>query len=1131
MRRFYIAFIFFLIFFRAEAGPGDTTVVQFFTFGSVRDSSVLFPSDTVSYEKILMYYTLKCDPSQYPPCGEWDYLTYTLLYEHTGMMDSTQYLHPNFIVEGDTPDSLLLMNQSSWRYEWDYQYTNQGLMTDSAILGNPDAYYNLPSCSCGSDAHFYFLWNQAELIQAGLDSGDVTALRFNLAALGGEIKHLKIKLKNTSYSSLDGVVPPDTGFTLVYNKHTNFTQTGWNTLYFTWPFSWDASSNILIDVSMSKHESSGNSTLVTDSSSFVSGLISDEQDYHLDFGTSNFIDVPGTSFNTVDSSVTISFWAYGDLNVLPKNNSIFEGRDINDKRKLNVHLPWSDNKIYWDAGNDGSGYDRIYKAASIEEIGGRWNHWAFVKNVYTGSMKIYLNGSLWHSGTGNNKTMEGISDFLIGSQWDGSGNYYDGKVDEFRIWNEEIPDSVIQDWMYVDLDTSHPYYQHLVAYFPFNEGKTNKTLDHSPTQETAQLIGMPDWKSYRGEERFRNFVPYNYRPYVVFENGTYNAANMDSVFVMDSLAKNQLMVIMFSDTIHPNTNIPTDTLYKWPSYYNNYVFDSSGNTIDSLLVQADTILYKEEHPYWEAPFEVINTYEIARYITPYGYGIDLGNDGFTWVFDVTDYRSLLADSVHISAGNWQELLDLKFMMIEGIPERDVVKFEQLWRGTYYLDEIDQTIAPQTIKADSAAKMFRLKTRASGHDFSNATNCAEFCPKIHSVVVNGTQVDSWQIIQECADNPLFPQGGTWIYDRAGWCPGEKVTTRDVEITDYMMLNDSNSIDYNSQTDPYGNYRFVGQLISYGDPNFITNASLEEILAPNDMKYYGRLNPICGSPVVRIKNSGSDPLTSLDVKYGAGSVHQSYQWTGNLDFTESEIVTLDPMSWNNWNGNSHFYVSLSNPNGVADEYPQNDSGAVTFYTTPALPTTFIIWLKTNSAASETYYEIRDTHGNVHWSRSGLSNNTWYKDTITLTNGCYALQIDDTDDDGISFWANNDGSGSFSFRRLNGSIIKIIEPDFGKEIAYRFTVGYLMNTEEIKQEVFLDVYPNPSDGILNISYALANQSKLKLQVRDMMGRTVHEEELTNSISDMLRINLSEKQQGMYYVSLVGEGFVETRKVMINR
>ena len=70
---------------------------------------ISFPDDGTSYEKILMYYTLKCVPGgagglQYP-CGEWDYLTYTFLYHPTGNYDSTLYEHPNFLVNNNAVES------------------------------------------------------------------------------------------------------------------------------------------------------------------------------------------------------------------------------------------------------------------------------------------------------------------------------------------------------------------------------------------------------------------------------------------------------------------------------------------------------------------------------------------------------------------------------------------------------------------------------------------------------------------------------------------------------------------------------------------------------------------------------------------------------------------------------------------------------------------------------------------------------------------------------------------------------------------------------------------------------------------------------------------------------------------
>ncbi|MEN9441625.1 MAG: hypothetical protein RLZ33_1702, partial [Bacteroidota bacterium] len=62
----------------------DTTWVQTFTFDSIttRRADFPFPQELNNkrFEKVLMYYKLKCSPlttwDQYN-CGEWDYLTYT----------------------------------------------------------------------------------------------------------------------------------------------------------------------------------------------------------------------------------------------------------------------------------------------------------------------------------------------------------------------------------------------------------------------------------------------------------------------------------------------------------------------------------------------------------------------------------------------------------------------------------------------------------------------------------------------------------------------------------------------------------------------------------------------------------------------------------------------------------------------------------------------------------------------------------------------------------------------------------------------------------------------------------------------------------------------------------------------
>ena len=49
-------------------------------------------------------------------------------------------------------------------------------------------------------------------------------------------------------------------------------------------------------------------------------------------------------------------------------------------------------------------------------------------------MKIYLNGALWHSGTNKNATID-IQEISLGSNGKGNGYFWDGKIKELRIFN------------------------------------------------------------------------------------------------------------------------------------------------------------------------------------------------------------------------------------------------------------------------------------------------------------------------------------------------------------------------------------------------------------------------------------------------------------------------------------------------------------------------------------------------------------------------------------------------------------------------------------------------------------------------------------------------------------------------
>ena len=158
-------------------------------------------------------------------------------------------------------------------------------------------------------------------------------------------------------------------------------------------------------------------------------------------GSNSRVDLPASAFATIDNEITIAMWVYGDASQA-KNDSVFYAVNGAGQKVLNIHLPWSNGQVYWDAGFSGT-FDRIQKAATPNQYKGQWNHWVFVKNATAGKMEIYLNGSLFHSASGRTKGMSGITQAVLGAQI--SSRSYDGVIDEVCLYNDALSASEVSD--------------------------------------------------------------------------------------------------------------------------------------------------------------------------------------------------------------------------------------------------------------------------------------------------------------------------------------------------------------------------------------------------------------------------------------------------------------------------------------------------------------------------------------------------------------------------------------------------------------------------------------------------------------------------------------------------------------
>jgi hypothetical protein len=308
----------------------------------------------------------------------------------------------------------------------------------------------------------------------------------------------------------------------------------------------------------------------------------------------------------------------------------------------------------------------------------------------------------------------------------------------------------------------------------------------------------------------------------------------------------------------------------------------------------------------EASNLIYDVWRIGVYITPYGIGLDMGT-GWTWVQDVTDFLPILKDNVILRDNNGQELLDLKFVFIEGEPVRDIVDIKKVWDSEGYvvsgywegypISQFDDIVKDTVFPLNANEKQVKLRTTVTGHYFGQGRNCGEFCSNIHKVKAGGQVIKQWDIIQSCADNPLYPQGGTWIHDRAGWCPGMLGKTNEFELTPYIQ-NGSITFDYDVTSDPYGVYRAYIYLVTYGDIKHADDAEAALIITPTDDKLQTRFNPSCFGPRVVIKNIGSNALKTAQINYGfvgASDVY-TYSWNGNIDFFQTDTITLPAVNWN-------------------------------------------------------------------------------------------------------------------------------------------------------------------------------------------------------------------------------------------
>jgi hypothetical protein len=434
-----------------------------------------------------------------------------------------------------------------------------------------------------------------------------------------------------------------------------------------------------------------------------------------------------------------------------------------------------------------------------------------------------------------------------------------------------------------------------------------------------------------------------------------------------------------------------------------------------------------------------DTLEIGRFITPYA---TAGTPGFTstwqqhYIYDVTDYYRVLRDSatmqIFYSGYSWGFTGDVKFAFIEGTPERNVVGYDKLWNSTYTYGNtaspIDSSILPFTYTPPAGTQSGEMKFLITGHGSDNTSGCCEFdntgVGHAYTVWANNNTIAQYNMNVNCGMSELYPQGGTWLYQRAGnWCPGGSVNLAQYPLTGVTAGTPYTTVvSFDDSYDgggSYGIYKISSAVFYYAGLNKTLDASLDDIIAPTNFEWYRRENPRVSIPVIKVRNTGSTTITSMLIQYGVkDSLMTQYIWTGSLAPLTDTIISLPAiaaltnLSLNAATGTHTFIAQIQQVNGQADDDHSNDTLTSQFLVAPKWPYKLRIKLLTSSIGADgnfgdnpadASWQITDANGNVVASRTNANITTTYYDTVTLqSSNFYTLSVSTSQCYGLNWWA---------------------------------------------------------------------------------------------------------------------------------
>lgn len=282
-------------------------------------------------------------------------------------------------------------------------------------------------------------------------------------------------------------------------------------------------------------------------------------------------------------------------------------------------------------------------------------------------------------------------------------------------------------------------------------------------------------------------------------------------------------------------------------------------------------------------------------------------------------------------------------------------------------------------------------------------------------------------------------------------------------------------------------------------------------------------------LKVYNYGANAITNMQIAYGSAVTgNQTFDWTGSITTDEEVFVELPDVAVN-VGQNTNVFANIVSINGTAISDEQKTATIKKDAPKEGNGDKLKIIIKTDQYAYECSWKLSDGNGNVLAEEDYYPQEVVVRDTVEVPlteTGCYVFEIFDEYGDGGTTYKIYDGSET---RLVNGT-----GSSYDDYKAVDIKILSLVGLEEAEGAILQTLaYPNPVNDMLNLEISMLESTHANISVVDMLGREVISlgEVALATGNNKFEINTSNLSNGAYFVKIISNSGITSKKISVNR